>query len=68
MTPKTTTGFEGECMDAEILFCNNRKHPTIQLTAIPTLIEWGNGEVKIKQKLVEAECYDKQLLDAFFKE
>jgi len=38
-----------------------RTHPEIRLQAIPTLIHWGKQGPK--ERLVEAQCYNKQLLN-----
>lgn len=38
-----------------------RKHSTLQIKAIPTLINWAT-----KERLVEGECYETAKVNAFF--
>jgi len=40
-----------------------RRNPKIQLKAIPTLIHWG--KTGPKERLVEEECYNQQMVEDF---
>jgi hypothetical protein len=63
---KKKTGILVECPVPRSSYRGNpdhpyRKHSTLQIKAIPTLINWAN-----QSRLVEEECYDAAKVDAFF--
>lgn len=63
---KKGTGILFECPVARSSYRGNpdhpfRKHPVLQIRAIPTLINWLTGD-----RLVEEECYDTAKVAAFF--